>query len=655
VLGRRDDGLRAVRSGTATRDNTPLADLPQSVSVLTAEALALQGGASIADALRYVPGVTSNIDSTAGVGGLTMPAARVRGLPALYAISGLRTMRAEVPADIAFLDRIEVPKGPSAVIGGVADVGGRGGVVNLVRKQAEPGLKTQVAQTGSTQDGGTVRLTADLGGALPGDTLWRMVGYGNQSGRTEGGYTRQGSAGLLGALGWRGPDLRAALTVQADRRRTVPAPASRGGSTLVGNFILDLPPQQGIATPLDPNDRIWSTSGDVELELDWRIAPAWRLNWKARAEAVDNDMRRIQPFTVPLRRQRQAWAAGSQLSLFTEFATGPARHRVMAGLDLERWHTATDGININNIDDPAGLVSSDITELRQSLVLQDQVRMGPWRLRLGVQRTRVPLYRETGLRDLDGAQLLATNWDAGALVKLTDTVSVYAGSQYTLESDHREFALELADGTPVAFTLLRQGQAGARFDLLDGRLDMTIEAFRMRQLQTTYFDLGVDNPGRSTDGVELELAGRPRPGMDMSLGLTVMRSADAVQGDDDGSGLRPLVVVPAAGVPRRSLQLLVRHRLPDTWLRQARAGLGLRAWSSSFVRPPNPLVAVAPYSVSGGAQWDLSLEHRFGRWTLQGFVNNVFDRQLYQVSQEPRFLPLYPGRSLAVTASYRAE
>jgi iron complex outermembrane receptor protein len=648
VLGlRRDDGLRALRSGSSSRDNTPLADLPQSVSVLTADALALQGGATTTDALRYVPGVTATIDNQGG-GGLVTQGARVRGLPALYAVSGMRTIRNEFPADIAFVERIEVPKGPSAVISGVADFGGRGGVVNMVRKQPEPDHKTQATQSLSTQDSGTLRLTGDLGGTLPGDTLWRMIGYGSQSGRSEGGYTGgQGSAGVLGALGWQRGDVSAMLTVQADRRRAVPAPASGGGYVFDGEREFNTPPQPGIVPPKDPDDRILSSSADVELQLDWRIAPDWQMNWKARAEGLQTDQRRFQPFTVSLQRQSRAWGAIMQWSVSTEVATGPALHRLTAGLDLERRRSTTDGVNVTGVEDPAALVTSDITQLRQGLVLQDQVRLGPWRLRLGLQRARVPQYRETGIRDVVGEPLMATNWDLGALVRLTEVVSVYAGSQYAIETDNRQPSdgLVLADGTPFPYTHLRQAQAGAKFDLLGGRLGATVEAFRFRQ--AFFFDEVAGITGRSTDGIELELVGRPRPELDLSLGVSVLRSSDTVA---TGVASPASIQLPPTGVPRRSLQMLARYRLPEHWLAQSSAGLGLRGWSSTFVNEP---AGLGPYPLPGGAQLDLSLERRFGPWSIQAFVNNVFDRQLHNIAIDTRYLPLYPGRSLALTAAYR--
>jgi outer membrane receptor protein involved in Fe transport len=70
------DGLRASTSSTATRTDTPLSELPQSVSVITRDALDMQGlNATTTDALHHMAGVT---DVGEGIAPLLM----VRGLPA---------------------------------------------------------------------------------------------------------------------------------------------------------------------------------------------------------------------------------------------------------------------------------------------------------------------------------------------------------------------------------------------------------------------------------------------------------------------------------------------------------------------------------------------------------------------------------------------
>ena len=645
------DGLTALRSWSASRTDTPLADLPQTVTVLTGDALSLQGGATSTEALRFIAGVGLSIDANAFEGGLVQPRAQVRGFQVEYALSGMRTMRGVLPADTPFIERIEVSKGPSAVIGGIAEIGGRGGVVNVVRKQAGPEGRTEVTQGLSTQDGGTLRLGADLGGALPdSQTFWRLIGYGNQTGRTEGGYTRQFGAGVLGSLAFRSSDFRATLTLQSDRRRSTPTPATLGGNFLLPDGIFTPVPMDRIE-PIDPTDRELVSTSDVEVDLDWRFSPAWRTTWKARVEAVQSDMRRHQFDTVDLARHNRAWNAGMQWGLIGDVATGPVRHKLLLALDLERWRLVEEGVNIDGVD-PNSVVTILSEEIKQGLLLQDQVQLGPLRLQLALQRARTPLYREQGFgqgyADFIAQRILATSWDAGALYQLTSGVSAYAGVQYALKNDRRDASgLRLDNGTTAPLGKLRQTQVGGKFQWPGGRLVSTIEAFRLRETDHSYSPSLV-LPGRSVDGLEFELSGRLQSDLELNLGLAFMRGNQVVPTLDARSGR----TVALTGVAARSLSLLARYRLPESVLAQSRLGLGLRAESSRVAAfdAEDPRVL---FTLPGGTQVDLSLERLFGSWTVNAFVRNAFDRQLYGAQADLRYLPLQPGRSFGLTAAYK--
>lgn len=646
-LPRQTDGLRALRGWSATRSDTPLADLPQTISVLTSEALGLQGAATSTEALNYVVGVDGGVDLGSSSGFL-VPNLLVRGLPASYALSGMRTLRGVFPLETVFIERIEVPKGPSGVIGGIADVGGRGGLVNLVRKQAGPEVGTELSQSLSSQDGGTLRLGADMGGQFGlSPTWWRVVGYGSRTGQTEGGYSGQSSAGLLATLTHQGQDLQATVTLQADQRRSTPAPAGRGGLPQDdGSFT---PVEPGQIEPLDPQDRVLARFADVEADLDWRFAPGWRTTWKGRVEGLRTDAHRIQPFTVSLDRRKKAWNAAMQWGLVRDFSTGPVAHQVLLGLDLERSRSVEEGVNINGID-PDAVVTLDTREFKQALLLQDQVSLGRLRLRLAVQRARTPLFDEEtrGQFNFVSGRQLATNWDAGALLRLNEWASVYAGTQYAIQTDRRVAGLVLDDGTLPPDTKLRQFQAGAKFQLAERRVDLGVEAFRLRQDdQLIRLDGAV--PGRLVDGVELELAGRPRPGLDLRMGLSLMRANDFVPDDTGTAGIR----LPSIGVPWGRLHLLGAWQLPQALLGSSRLTVGYRAQSSKWAVAPNPRLPQGQLNLPGGARLDLALDRMVGPVTLGVFVRNVFDRQTYGPLSSPRYLPLEPGRSVGFTAVYK--
>jgi iron complex outermembrane receptor protein len=121
ILGsrRQADGLRALRSWSATRSDTPLSELSQAVSVLTADALALQGGNSVLEAAPFVPGAGVGLVASGGVEnfgltGVSLPSMMVRGLPAPYALSGLRSVGSALPPDNRSSSASRCPRAPAA-------------------------------------------------------------------------------------------------------------------------------------------------------------------------------------------------------------------------------------------------------------------------------------------------------------------------------------------------------------------------------------------------------------------------------------------------------------------------------------------------------------------------------------------------------------
>lgn len=680
VLGQADRadevGLRPVDASTATRTDTPLSELPQAVSVITRDALELQGAnATTTDTLRYVTGVSAQV-SDAGQG--LAPTVLVRGMPALYSLSGMRTLRGGLAIDNAFIDRIEVLKGPSGVVGGVADFGGRGGVVNLVRKSIATQEHLEFTQTAGSRDGGTMRLEVDAAGEVVPRTYWRAVAFGSRTGRTDGGYDPQHAGGLLAALGYRDADLKATLTLQVDRRRTAPARAAVGG----------MPSDNGLR-PLSPDaeapvvnraDGLNWQARDVGIDLDWRLSPQWRMTWKGRVETVEGEMRHHRywepnestGFVELLQRRTRARDAGMQWGLVGNVATGPVAHRLLLAVDLDRWRLQRgDGSALWVVDpaayqpgttplpatpdegDAQALNQRTMRERKQALLLQDQLRLGSWIARLAVQRTHSPEFFDEVQRQ--GPR--ATNWDAGLLYQLTPQASVYAGAQYSVELDGRAEDLQLYDGSAAPYRRERQSQFGTKIDLLEGRLAFTLEAFRLRQLHTLQDSSTLPGnglfsiPGRSTDGIDAELAGRLLPALDVHMGLSYMRARETVPGPEE---LAPLAVeLPATGVPARSMHLLARYRLPGTQPARHSLGMGLRAYSSSWAAPPNPFdPSGSQLRLPGGAQLDLSWTRATEQWTLGVVVENVFDRRLYGTQPSPGYIPLQPGRSLSLSAQF---
>jgi catecholate siderophore receptor len=122
-------GYLATRSSSGTKTDTPIINIPQSVSVLTREFIRDQGFQSLGDSLRYVPGVIPH----QGEGNRDDVVIRGQRSNADFFVNGIRD-DVQYYRDLYNIYRIEVLKGPNAMIFGR---GGGGGVINRVLKEAD--------------------------------------------------------------------------------------------------------------------------------------------------------------------------------------------------------------------------------------------------------------------------------------------------------------------------------------------------------------------------------------------------------------------------------------------------------------------------------------------------------------------------------------
>lgn len=119
-------GYVARDSVTATRTDTPLLNVPQSITVVTREQLDDQAVYSLGEVLRYIPGVTVG----QGEGNRDQITLRGQNTTADFFLDGVRD-DTQYFRGLYNLERVEVLKGPYALIFGR---GGGGGIVNRVQK-----------------------------------------------------------------------------------------------------------------------------------------------------------------------------------------------------------------------------------------------------------------------------------------------------------------------------------------------------------------------------------------------------------------------------------------------------------------------------------------------------------------------------------------
>ncbi len=149
---------------TATKTFTPLRDIPQSVAVVGKQQIADQSMRSIGDVVRYVPGVSAH----QGENNRDQIIIRGQNSSADFFVNGVRD-DAQYYRDLYNLDRIEVLRGPNAMIFGR---GGGGGVVNRVTKEAGFSAFRQFTLQGGSF--GNKRGSVDIDQPLSDRTAFRI-------------------------------------------------------------------------------------------------------------------------------------------------------------------------------------------------------------------------------------------------------------------------------------------------------------------------------------------------------------------------------------------------------------------------------------------------------------------------------------------------
>jgi len=177
-------GIYANSTSVATKTNTPLVNIPQSVSVITREFITDQNPQGLTDVTRYVPGVAVH----QGEGNRDELVIRGVDSSANFFVNGFRD-DVQYFRDFYNAQSVEVIKGPTALTFGR---GAGGGILNRTLKEADGNkIYEASAQTGSWNDR---RFTLDAGQALNENVAVRLNAFyeGTETFRDFGQIERYG-------------------------------------------------------------------------------------------------------------------------------------------------------------------------------------------------------------------------------------------------------------------------------------------------------------------------------------------------------------------------------------------------------------------------------------------------------------------------------
>ena len=573
----RPDGYDIEKTRSATKTETPLIDVPQTVSVLSREQLDDQGVESLNDALRYVPGVVLG----QGEGHRDQITLRGQSTTADFFLDGLRD-DAQYYRSLYNIDRIEVLKGANALIFGR---GGGGGVINRVSKAPEFD-KARTDFAGGVDSFGGWSIAADLDQPL-GEAMAARLNATYEDFANHRDFYNGHFVGLAPTLGWKlGEATRMVLAYEyaEDQRLT-----DRGVPSVAGT------PLRGFDETLfgSPTANLSEVTAHIaRARLDHDFSDALTINLTGQYAHYDKYYGNVYArspataTTVELEGYnsdtiRENWTV--QGNLVWKGETGSLSHQILLGFeasdqltDAKRSEASFGATAASRITVPLaqrltlpsvtfGASSrSSLSKVRAlSAYVQDQIDLGDLiKVVLGL---RYDDFRITSTNRVNGFGATRSDgkWSprAGLVIKPRENISVYASyAKSFLPQSGDQFTVLDATTASLAPEEFRNLEAGVKWDLTE-RLAFTAAAFQIDRSNTRANDpvtgVAVLSGESRTKGLELALIGQVTQGLQVTLGYTLQ----------DGEITKATTAAPAgrtlAQVPRHQFSAWGRYDVTD--------------------------------------------------------------------------------------------
>ncbi|MHC5771704.1 MAG: TonB-dependent siderophore receptor [Nostoc sp.] len=670
VVRGEQDGYRIEDSSTATKTDTPLRDIPQSIQVIPRQLIEEQRITRVSDALRNVSGIQEPAGTTRNIFDVPI----IRGFtPNSDAIlrNGLRERTSSrIPSETANLERIEVLKGPASVLYGQ---GSLGGTVNLVTKQPLSSPYYSVEASVGSFD--FYRSSLDFSGPLTSDKtlLYRLNAAVETSGSFVDFLDRQRYF-VSPVLTWQ-IDQNTKISFESEYLATqqpddLGLPA-RG--TVLSNPNGQIPRNRNISEPFDV-----SISGNnrnvlrVGYNFEHRFSENWQVRnaFQASLSTYPNNRIFILPTSLSadgslLSRTVRTFPAGGYNNTYSldsyvvgKFKTGSIQHQIVAGFDLFR--EVFGGSQINRSIAPINLFNPVYTQTLGGIIgepfddettsdslgfyLQDQIALyDNLKLLLG---GRFDIVNQTFKDFIDSSnndfqQNEAFSPRVGIVYQPIPPISLYA-------SYSRSFQQLI--GTTFDNSLFQpekgtQYEVGIKTDLSD-KVSATLAFYDLTRSNVLTDDL--DNLGESIQtgeqrsrGIELDIGGEILPGLSIIGGYAY---TDASVTKDTDSEIVDNIL---NNVPKHAFSLWTTYKITQGDLQGLGFGLGLY-----YVGDRQGDLANT-FELPSYLRTDAAVFYERNNFRVALNIRNLFDIDYYASSQSN--LRVFPGEPLTLQGTVSWE
>jgi len=635
VVTGQDEGYNPSAATTATRTDTPLRDIPQSIQIVPSQVIEDQAITRTSDALRNVSGVSVQRDFGDSIDIFT-----IRGF------SSFQSLRNGARFESAFLspdnvERIEVLKGPASVLYGQFEPGG---VVNYVTEQPLSDPYYAFEFIGGSYS--LYRPAIDLSGPLTADErlLYRLnVSYENAESYLD--FVNGTSLLIAPTLSYRiGDNTNITLEYEyLEREQTF------FNGLLPISETFDLPRDRNLG---EPDDDYRRDINNITLTLDHRFNDSLRLRNTFNAFYSLEDFEGVRAdtpldlatSTVPRLFQdntiyQQTYS--TQTDLIANFNTGSIAHQLLFGINLQWDFRSDEQVYFNaaplNIFDPVygqplGEFNSDpfntFVTNTIGVYLQDQITLLPnLKLLIGGRydfinadyeyidsfRNGTPIVEEEYYDDAFSPRI-------GIVYQPIEPISLYASYSQSFVPNQ----VTDANGEFIEPTRGTQYEVGIRAEISD-RLTANLAAYDITKtnILTTdpndsRFSVGVGEV--RSRGIELDVLGEILPGWNI---IASAYFNDAFVSEDNSLPEGDTLV----NAPRQGASLWTTYEIQSGTLQGLGFGAGVFYVGDRETAIPNNFV------IPSYVRADALLFYRRDNWQVNLNFKNLLDTEYFDAFQ----------------------
>lgn len=588
------NGYQTKKSLTATKTETDLIDVPQSITVITPELMKDMSVQSMSEAVQYVPGV----QFSQGEG--NRDAVNFRGAGVVtgdFFLDGVRD-DIETYRDFYNSERIEVLKGSNAMIFGR---GGSGGVINRVSKEADwDPIRALTLSYGAFDHR---RGTVDIGNAINDSVAFRINAVVENSDSYRDGVNTE-RYGINPTFTIKPSDnTKIVLSAEYfdDKHTGDRGQPSVRSNTTVGVNFKNRPVDIGDSDQFFGNARLSPNGTEttafnalIEHAFDNRITLRNRTRYANYNKFYENVFASssVNPANgnfsfSAYRNETDRENLINQTDLTYTLKFGTVVHQLLGGVELAKQDTH-DIRRVQNGSESIGTLNISSSEFtgtinyngksrdRQSdtditaFYVQDQITLSPkWQIILGARHDKFEV-DFTNL--LNGDRIETTDNKisprAGLIFKPIENLSFYASYSQTFVPR----AGDQLNGLTVTNAALRpekfiNHEIGTKFDITPA-LSLTAAVYKLQREDMAIADPNAPTStilvdGQETKGVEFGISGNITDKWSMFGGVAFQ---DGEITEQQGTGTSAILKgAETAQTPRRTFSLWNRYDINETW------------------------------------------------------------------------------------------